>query len=207
MDKGKLIAFLGPVGVGKSTIIKNLAETLRARGFRIHITFIKAFHGSSYLLWYIALRLVLKSKILKKRITHKELAPWYVLGRLHPPLAKNILTLSLFLDATTNIPLKLGLIAFYKKMGFTVLSEEYIYSTLLDYMYSYRKVINTNRLIRALLLLLTYYISRFHPDVAIYLVANISMLKNRWAKRGYGDPQLHYVLYQLGFYSVTFKLL
>jgi nicotinamide riboside kinase len=56
--RGRLIVFLGPVSVGKSTMIRGLATELRAKSFRVSTTFIKAFHGPSYLLWKLTARLL-----------------------------------------------------------------------------------------------------------------------------------------------------
>jgi len=56
--RGRLIVLLGPIGVGKSTIIRGLTQELRARGFRTDTTFIKSFHGPTYALWVLTARLL-----------------------------------------------------------------------------------------------------------------------------------------------------
>jgi thymidylate kinase len=64
----RLIAFLGPVGVGKSTQMRLLAEYLRSSGFRVQVTFLKVGHLWAYPLYKLALMgwLVLRSKYLFK---------------------------------------------------------------------------------------------------------------------------------------------
>jgi len=128
--RGRLIVLLGPVGVGKSTVIKGLAYELRARGFRVSTTFIKAFHGPSYLLWTLATKLI--------GLRTDRLAPWYVIprsGRLK--LARILTVLSAYLDAFFTIPFKLLKVLALRALGFYVLSEEYLHSTLIDYVHSY----------------------------------------------------------------------
>jgi len=51
----RLIAFLGPVGVGKPTQIRLLAEYLRSSGFRVKVTFLKVSHLWAYPLYKLVL--------------------------------------------------------------------------------------------------------------------------------------------------------
>jgi len=189
--KGKLIAFLGPVGVGKSTIIRGLVQVLKSRGFRTYTVFIKAFHGPAYVLWvFIARLLNLNSKF----------APWFIIpksGRIN--LAKVLLTLSIYFDAFLSIPLKLILVKILRHIGYYVVSEEYLQSTIFDYVYSIINVNVRNGFVNISLEVLNFLLNKYSPDVTVVLMADVSELRCRWKTRGYGDPQLQYVLLQYAF--------
>jgi thymidylate kinase len=189
--KGKLIVFLGPVGVGKSTIIRGLVQTLRSRGFRTYTVFIKAFHGPAYVLWaFIARLLNLNGKY----------APWFAISRSgRIDLAKILLTLSIYFDTFFSIPLKLILVRALRRIGYYVISEEYLHSTILDYIYSMISINVKNRFVNACLEVLSSLLNKYSPDITVVLTANVSELRHRWKTRGYGDPQLRYVLLQHAF--------
>ncbi len=189
LRRGRLIVFLGPVGVGKSTVIRGLAVELRARSFRVSTVFIKAFHGPSYLLWMFI------AGLLGLRIDW--IAPWYIIpksGRLE--LARALTALSIYLDTFIMIPFKLLKMFMFRALGFYVLSEEYIHSTLIDYVYSCIMLRLRCRLLKLPLLLLSLLLSKYVPDRIVVLNASNSVLRRRWRLRGYGDPQLHYVKIQ-----------
>jgi thymidylate kinase len=189
--RGKLIVFLGPVGVGKSTIIKGLTQTLKANGLRVSTVFIKAFHGPSYVLW------ALTAKILS---VESKYAPWFMIsrsGRIN--LAKILTSISLYLDLFFVIPLKLLKITLLRNSGYYVISEEYFYSTLFDYIYSRFDLKMRGRLMNILIRILNTLTVKYTPDIIIILVADISELKRRWTIRGYGDPQPRYISAQYVF--------
>jgi thymidylate kinase len=189
--RGKLVVLLGPVGVGKSTIIRGLTQTLKANELKVSTVFIKAFHGPSYVLWALMARILgVESKY----------APWFMIsrsGRIN--LAKVLATISLYLDVFFVIPLKLLKIILLRNSGYYVISEEYLYSTLLDYIYSGFDSKMRGRLMNIPIRVLNTLVARYTPDIIIILVTNIPELRRRWTIRGYGDPQPHYILAQYAF--------
>jgi len=189
--RGRLIVFLGPVGVGKSTIIRGLTQELRAREFKTYTTFIKAFHGPAYTLWVLTARLLgLNGKY----------APWFVIprsGRVN--LARTLMTLSIYLDAFFLIPLKLALIRVLRYIGYYVISEEYLNSTIFDYIYSVIDMSIQDKFVTIPLNVLSSLLNKYPPDITIVLKADLPELRHRWVMRGYGDPQLRYVLLQNAF--------
>jgi len=191
--RGKLIAFLGPVGVGKSTIIRYLAHVLRIRGLKVSTVFIKAFHGPAYVLW------VLVAKLLGINIK-KPCAPWFVIsrsGRLG--LAKILTIVSMYLDVFFSIPIKLMKIRLIRGIGYHIISEEYLHSTLLDYAYSIASLKIKNRFVSIPTHILNALLSKNVPDNTILLMADAPELRRRWTIRGYGDPQPYYVAIQQKF--------
>jgi thymidylate kinase len=193
LKRGRLVVFLGPVGVGKSAVIRGLTQVLKARGLKVSTVFVKTFHGPSYALWAL---------VIKMLGINGHHAPWFAIPRSgRVDLAKLLATLSMYLDAFLSIPLKLAKIILLKGIGYHVVSEEYLHSTLLDYVYSMvdlkMKSIFTNIPMRVL----NAFLTKYAPDSVIVLMANASELKRRWAIRGYGDPQLHYVTIQYLFLS------
>jgi GTPase SAR1 family protein len=189
--RGKLVVLLGPVGVGKSTIIRGLTQTLKANGLKVSTVFIKAFHGPSYVLWALMARIL---------SVESKYAPWFMIprsGRIN--LAKILATISLYLDVFFVIPLKLLKIILLRNSGYYVISEEYLYSTLLDYIYPGFNLKMRGRLMNIPIRILNTLAAKYTPDIIIIFVANIPELRRRWTIRGYGDPQPHYILAQYTF--------
>ncbi|MGC9106846.1 MAG: hypothetical protein ACP5IE_01465 [Infirmifilum sp.] len=190
LRRGRLIVFIGPVGVGKSTVIKGLAYVLTAKGLRVRRTCIKAFHGPSYAIWLVTSRLL--------GLRSSWLSPWYLVFRSGKIRLASVLTaISMYMDALLSIPLKLLWIRVLKALGVNVLSEEYLHTGILDYIYtihfmggwSTEKFKPALRIIHALL-------EKNAPDVIVILNACDNTLLKRWSLRGYGDPQLKYVKLQ-----------
>jgi thymidylate kinase len=191
--RGKLIALLGPVGVGKSTVIRGLAQALESRGFKTFTLFIKSFHGPAYILW------TLTAKLLSLDSSH---APWFTIpksGRVG--LARVLAMLSIYLDALFSIPLKLIIARTLRRAGYWVVSEEYLHSTLFDHMYAIINLKLKGKLISIPMSIISALLNKYPPDITMVLRANVSELKRRWAIRGYGDPQPRYVLSQYAFLS------
>jgi len=189
VKRGRLIVFLGPVGVGKSTIIRGLTQELRARGFRTYTPFIKAFHGPAYALWVLTARLLgLNGKY----------APWFIIYKSgYANLTKVLLMISIYLDTFISIPLKLMIVRAFRCIGYYVVSEEYLQSTIFDYIYSMINARMKNNFISVPLEILNSLLNKYPPDITIALMANLSELMRRWTIRGYGDPQPRYVLLQV----------
>jgi len=190
--KGVLIVLLGPVGVGKSSVSNILIRIFRYRGFRAHKSFIKAFHGPSYLLW---------RSIVSLLGLPKDYAPWYVIRMSgYSSLAKALIIVSAYIDSLLCLPLKIILTRFLEFFRYIVISEEYLHTTLFDYLYSYWNLKIEPRLYAMLPLHMIYSLAlRYRPDIVIVLNAELSTLLERWRHRGYGDPQLRYVIVQQRF--------
>jgi thymidylate kinase len=182
-----LVAFLGPVGVGKSTVMHYLAEVLRVQGRRVYVSFLKSFHGASFALWFFIARILgLRSK--------GKYAPWLLLikaGKVK--VAKPLLNLTMHFDAFLFIPAKLLLLRLLKKLGFVVLVEEYAYTSILDYLYTGKQMLGMKSLPQTPLNIVLRLLTRYKPDAVIILMADTRELVRRWRKRGYGEPQQHYL--------------
>jgi len=199
--KAKVIAVVGPVGVGKSTVIKALIHLSRKRGLTVKSTYIKAFHGPLYLLWKVARRVLAPKE-------NGRLASWYIIGKVNPRIARVLLLISMYLD-TITIPFILMLrVKLPKVLGVTVFVEEYLLGTLLEYVYSFHKSGKEIQLHHLLLFksLMSLCI-KYKPDFTIILDANLSEIRRHWGIRGYGDPQVKYVLFQRDFLNRCIEVL
>ncbi|RLF17222.1 MAG: hypothetical protein DRZ82_10030 [Thermoprotei archaeon] len=190
--KGILVVFLGPVGVGKSTIIGLLTHVLNTLGIKVRRIFLKASHGLSYLLWSSA------AKLLALPEGH---APWYVIPKCgYISLARTLTLVSAYLDAFVNMPTRILISKLYRFTGFVVLCEEYLYTALYDYLYSYAALNVRLRTLTLLPLLVMHVLASAHkPNMVVLLDANDRELLRRWRMRGYGDPQPRYVKLQREF--------
>jgi len=180
------IVFLGPVGVGKSTIINNLVCILSATGVRVHKIFIKAFHGLSHVLW---------SFMVKVLGLPRDYAPWYIIPKCgYVSLARILTIISAYLDVFINIPLKILIIKILRSIGYIVISEEYLYTAIFDYLHSYLALdIKLKSYAKFPILALHSLATKYRPDIVITLDSDVRELLCRWKWRGYGDPQLGYV--------------
>ena len=182
-----MIVFLGPVGVGKSTVMRYLAGVIRVRGRRVHVSVLKSFHGISYALWFFTAR------ILGFR-SRGRYAPWLLLSRGgQNTVAKLLLSLTMYFDVFFFIPLKLLLLRLLKRLGFVVLVEEYAYTSILDYLYTGKQMLGMKSLPRTPLKIISSLLTRYEPDAVIVLMADTRELVRRWRKRGYGEPQQRYL--------------
>jgi len=185
--RGRVIVFLGPIGVGKSTTIRGLTQELRARGFRTYTIFIKSFHGLAYVLWVLTARLL----GLKKG----RYAPWFMVsmsGRVN--LVRGLTVLSIYLDAFFSIPLKLALTRLLRYFGYFVISEEYLNSTIFDHIYLIIDVGIRDKYVLIPLRVLGSLLNKYKPDLTIALKADLPEIWRRWIIRGYGECQPRYVL-------------
>ncbi len=189
--RGRVIVFLGPVGVGKSTMIRGLTQELRARGFRTYTTFIKSFHGPAYALWVLTARLL---------GLNGRYSPWFMISRSgRVNLVKRLTVLSIYLDAFFSIPLKLVLTRLLRYFGYFVISEEYLNSTIFDHIYLVIDVGIRDKYVLIPLSVLGSLLNKYMPDITIVLKAGLPELRRRWSIRGYGEPELRYVLLQNAF--------
>lgn len=197
MGRGKLVAILGPVGVGKSTIIRYLAIYLKLRGYKVIRIFVKSYHGPSYVIWAAMSRLLRLSK---------KYAPWFIVPRAgYARTAKVLVTFSAWADLLIAFPIKLLKIKAFKVVGYVVLSEEYLHVAILDYIYSKKDLHADNPFLTTAIRLMWTLASRYNPDVTFILTACTKDLLIRWMTRGFGDPQSRYVALQMPAYRVLLK--
>lgn len=159
MRKSCLIAFVGPVGSGKSTQIKLIARYLRSKGLKVRTTYLKVGNLWAYSLYKIALMgwPIFKNKWLFKL--------WIIL---------DIFAISLKFLFSILIPLKRECI---------VLVEEYLPATVADYFHIAK--IN-GRLSKDVRVILAYAcrLAMLVPFTSIFLDANSAVLRRRWKLRG-----------------------
>jgi broad-specificity NMP kinase len=167
--------------------MRYLAEVLRIRGQRVHVGVLKSFHGISYALWFFIARILgLRSR--------GRYAPWLLLirgGKIK--IARPLLSLTMYFDVFLFIPTKLFLLRLLKRLGFVVLVEEYAYTSILDYLYTGKQMLDMKSLPRTPLNIILSLLARYEPDALIILIADTRELVRRWRKRGYGEPQQQYL--------------
>lgn len=187
MKKGMLVVFLGPVGVGKTTIIKSLADLFIKKDRRVHIGFLKAFHGMAYILYV----LIVKMLKLKSRGRY---APWFILARTgRVATLKVLLMLSMYLDAFFSIPVKLVYLRLLRNLGYIVFVEEYLYTTIFDYLNMAKRTLNMRSYPKLPFMVMLTLLEKYKPDKVVVLTTCFKDLLVRWSMRGYGDPQPLYV--------------
>ena len=107
--------------------------------------------------------------------------------------------LSIYLDAFFSIPLKLVLTRLLRYFGYFVISEEYLNSTIFDHIYLVIDVGIRDKYVLIPLSVLGSLLNKYTPDITIVLKAGLPELRRRWSIRGYGEPELRYVLLQNAF--------
>jgi len=202
---GTLIAFLGPVGVGKSTVMQYLALLFKAKGRRVYLGTLKSFHSPAYMLWSLV------AKLLRLRSKGKY-APWLILfksGKVNT--VKSLFTLSMYSDALFSIPIKLIGLRLLRRLSFVVLVEEHAYTAIIDYWYVAKQMLGMNSIPRIPQVIILSLLNKYKPDVVIILVSDFKELMKRWRERGYGEPQQRYlkllVLYCLNLIKNPRKLI
>jgi thymidylate kinase len=204
MKRRLLIVFLGPVGVGKSTLSKILLNLLNSYGMPSVFMFIKSFHSLSYILYLFVVKVTSIDKLLKYRI-----APWYLLAKYNKILARRLGLIAYFFDVLISIPLKIIRIQLLKLLQRNVICEEYLIGTLIDYLYIlYNSRSNLEKKsLRVAIRFLTCMLRKYPPSIMIVLDADERSLLKRWRKRGYGDPQHNYVRFQKAFINYYMRAL
>jgi len=191
----KLLIFFGPVGVGKTTLANYLRLSLSKRGIRVKITFLKAFHGVSFILWVLIARVLRYGK--KKR--NKHYAPWLYVSQINEKLAWRLTLITAIIDTFLSIPFKLFYIDFLKHFYDIVICEEHLLGTVSDYLFTLLR--NKRRRGSSILRFSTsVYLSmlsrHIQKTVVVFLDADFHTLFSRWNMRKYGESQHSYILYQ-----------
>jgi len=192
----RFIIFLGPVGVGKTTLAELLRSSLSKRGVRVKITFLKAFHGISFMLWVLVARILYYER---KTRNHKHYAPWLYVSRINEKLAWKLTLIIAVIDMLLSIPLKLLYIELLKRLYDVVICEEYLFGTVSDYLFTLLRAKGgrgSSVLRFSTKLYLSTLLMHIQKNVVVFLDANFHTLISRWNTRGYGDPQRIYISYQ-----------
>jgi len=177
LTRGQLVVFFGYTGVGKSTCIKGVGNSLKKRGVKAKTIRIKNYYPFSSLL--------LRLYGMKKGINRRR---WISIASQNlgkTGIKLEILRLSIMLDLPVNIfhlivtsILKIRLFLYLKRV---VLIEDYIFERLVDLLYANQdygvnlRIVNTS----------SNLLLRLKPNntTEVVLVANNLNLKNRWNKR------------------------
>jgi thymidylate kinase len=196
MKRGKLIVILGPVGVGKSTVGRYLTSILRRRGYLTYYIFIKAAHGLSFFVYYIIALLIFDRRL--HNYTRKRIAPWYVVSKYNKILAEEITAITAVIDIFISLPFQLFRISLMRFFNNFIFCEEYLLGSINDYLYGLLKAASTGtkHCLRTIVKTLMVTTMKYKPYIIIILDANYQELLRRWRKRGYGELQWEYILFQ-----------
>jgi hypothetical protein len=175
-SRPQVIAFAGPVGVGKSTQIRLLAYKLRSKRLRVKTTFFLKGHLFSYFLQNILAKILCNSK-------NSNLSAMRILLDGNPGAFKKLFKLWLVTDTVSNCLKFLVSIYIPIKLGYIVLVEDYIPTTIVHYRY-YCQVLklpvsDINFSTKLMLKLFSYFLTW-----VIFLDSRTEALKYRWILRG-----------------------
>jgi len=187
MLKSRLIAFVGPVGSGKSTQMRLLYSKLKQRGLKVKMSFLKTGH-----LFAFILEVILAKMVASKR---KDVSPIRALVEEKPHFFKRIFKLWLGLDLISIAIKFLTNIYIPLKLGYTILVEEYIPATISDYIYL-SKIIKFPLKVNFAINYLLRLISLCGPIQVIFLDAKNNELKTRWKLRGSFNEREDYLRMQ-----------
>jgi len=182
----RIIIFLGPVGVGKSTQARLLVDLLKRRSYKVR---------SASIVTYYPLFLRLLSKLGHKATVvhyngHREQA-------LSPLITKQIINGVIFLDlfALLVVLFLRILIPIAMIRPRILIVEEYLVGTLINYFEAYLRGFMGRRTFRCARTLLTGLLAFGRKEV-IVMNASLDVLKSRWIKRGSPPERLPYIDFQ-----------
>ncbi len=182
MLKPCVIAFLGPVGSGKSTQMRLLAKDLKAMGFDVKVVQFKTGNLWAYSLYRVASA---GWPILKNRHLFKL---WMIL---------EVLAISFKFLIWIWLPLKARRI---------ILVEEYLPAIAADYLYIARINGHQPKDVRVIISYV-YKLAVLVPFISVFLDADNSVLKKRWKLRGTPDEKTGYISMQRKLLPLFVKLL
>jgi len=184
--KPYIIAFVGPVSVGKSTQMRLLAYRLRSKGLKVKTTFLLKGHLFSYFFEIILAKILCKGG-------GKNTSAMGILLDKNPSAFKKIFKLWLMVD-TISICLKF-LVSIYIpiKLGNIVLVEDYTPSTITHYRYYCQRLKLPVSSVNFSLKLALSLMSRF-PIWVIFQDAQTEVLKSRWRAKNFSidEDYVHY---------------
>jgi len=180
----RLIAFVGPVGAGKSTHIRLIASRFRKNGLKVKTTSLKTNH-----FFASALTLILAQMLVRKR---KDVSRIRALFEDKPRVFRRLFKLWLSLDVI-SVSLQFLLTIYLPLMvGYTVLVEEYIPATIADYIYIAKAMGLPFRSLSSTLNSMLKLMHLGGPTQVIFLDADADTLKFRWNCRGSLDEKSDY---------------
>lgn len=174
MSQPRLIIFAGTVGSGKSTQMRLIYQLLQ-RTEKVHRTYLKGFHGLSYILAYFAVRCI-GCRDFSWALT--------ALHQKNPSLEKRLLKLLLLLDFLEVILLNIAKVFVYLKLGYHVLVEEQVVGYAANHLH-YR-IINPEFYNRYGSKMIRFYVRLLSSQspLVFFLDARNDELKKRWEQRG-----------------------
>jgi len=193
MKRGLIIAVLGPMGSGKTTIGFHIAYVLKKLGYRSLFTYLRTYHGVVFIMWRFVAFLILRDCRVKGA---SWLSPWSILEKYNIALTNKLIRIFSYIDVFFTIPLLLLFrFIFPKLLGTAVVSEEYLHSSISDYVSIYYNRLSgrvNNLVIRVLL----SFLIRYAPDIVVFLDADSRILITRTIHRGRDFTNLKYIQFQ-----------
>ncbi len=183
-----VIVFAGTVGSGKSTQMRLLSSVLRKNGLRVKTTSLKTNHILARLLVTILIFVLSERK--------KKVYPIRALIEERPELFRSIFKIWLFLDLISIAFKFLATILLPRKIGYTVLAEEYIPAAICDYMYISRALSMREEIIRWEVSFLLRLLWVGGPTTVVFFDAQRDDLLSRWRTRGSPTETSEYLLTQ-----------
>jgi hypothetical protein len=177
MARIRVVVFLGPVGVGKSTQVGLLRANLSDQGAMVTSTFLKSGHLFSYFL----LRMLARGAVGEER---RGMPPIGVLIDQRPSLYRRLFGTWLALDLLSVVIKFLFAIYLPMKSGFMVLVEEGIPATVADYLYLCSALELPREKVFTAINLLSALHARMGPKAIVVIDANPATLKSRSIQRG-----------------------
>jgi thymidylate kinase len=172
----QVIAFLGPVGAGKSTQIRLLAFKLSNQGLKVKITSLKTNELFASGLVHVLARL----------LSIKRCDVFLIRGLIEdkPRIFKKLFKLWLFLDLISVHIVYLCKVYIPTIMGYTVIVEEYLPASIADYIYLSKALnIRSKFLYSTLIPILRLFYLR-SSTMIFFLDTYLDELKFRWKHRG-----------------------
>ena len=185
----KIVDFLGPVGVGKSTQVRLLKAKLNDKGYSVKSTFLKSGHLFSYLF----LRMLARGTVGQGM---PDVSPIRALIDQRPELYRRLFRPWLALDLFSVVAKSLFAVYLPMKSGLLVLVEEGIPATIADYLYLCDVLGVPREKSFAAVKLLAALHARMGPVAIVVLSADQAALSSRWAERGSSAEREDYVLAQ-----------